>query len=185
VKGLSGGLLCDRSAELERPVFFAAARHQSDNGAKERHDCDFLGHGDPHHCHGRTSLTSPPECPQHMIDAQCYFVSVPVRRGHGAFGSSTDGTTAQAVGRAQPGLNDQSPPRRPRAGWRIRSGMLSAAQRDCGRMPHERRTRFQFTDPSVPIFRAKAFLSPEVRLWPSELALDVATGPGTVARLAA
>ena len=49
---LSGGLLCDRSAELERPVFFAAARYQSDNGAKERHGCDFLGHGDPHHCHG-------------------------------------------------------------------------------------------------------------------------------------
>jgi hypothetical protein len=74
-----------------------------------------------------------------MIDAQCYFVSAPVRRGHGAFARSTDGTTGQAVGRAQRGPNDQSPPRRPRAGWRISSGMLSAAQRDCGRMPLERR----------------------------------------------
>ena len=41
-------------------------------------------------------------------------------------------------------------------------------------------------------FSRQGFLSPwaallldEVRLWPGELALDVATGPATVARLAA
>ena len=56
---LSGGLLCDRSAELERPVFFPAARYQSNNGAQERHDCDFLGHGNPHYCHEELLLPRP------------------------------------------------------------------------------------------------------------------------------
>jgi hypothetical protein len=83
-ESLSGGLLCDRSAEFERPVFFPATRYQSDNGAKERHGCDFLGHGDPHHCHERASISSPPGRPQHGIVARCYFVQLPVRRGHGA-----------------------------------------------------------------------------------------------------
>jgi hypothetical protein len=76
---LSGGLLCDWSAEFERPVFFPATRYQSDDGAKERHDCDFLGHGDPHHCHGGVSISSPPGWPQHGIAAKGYFVQQPVR----------------------------------------------------------------------------------------------------------
>jgi hypothetical protein len=108
---LSGGLLCDWSAELERPVFFAAARYQSDNGAKERHGCDFLGHGDPHHCQGAVSITSPPACPQHMIDAKGYFVCAPVRRGHGALG-----TTGQSRGPTNTAQFDQSPPRRAMGG---------------------------------------------------------------------
>jgi hypothetical protein len=94
---LSSGLLCDRSAELERPVFFAAARHQSDNGAKERHGCDFLGHGDPHHCHRALSITSPRGCPQHTIDAKCYFVCAPVHRGHGALSAGAEGIAAGSL----------------------------------------------------------------------------------------
>jgi hypothetical protein len=120
---LSGGLLCDRSAELERPVFFAAARYQSDNGAKERHGCDFLGHGDPHHCHCANSITSPRGRPQHMIDAKGYFVCAPVRRGHGALGGSSRGHHGQAVVRpTPPDLIDRDARR---AAWRIRSDRVS------------------------------------------------------------
>jgi len=82
---LSGGLLCDRSAELERPVFFAAARYQSDNGAKERHGCNFLGHGDPHHCHGGAKYYLPSAVPPTHDRCQVPFFCAPVRRGHGAF----------------------------------------------------------------------------------------------------
>jgi hypothetical protein len=119
-ESLSGGLLCDRSAEFERPVFFPATRYQSDNGAKERHGCDFLGHGDPHHCQGAVSITSPPGCPQHMIDAKGYFVCAPVRRGHGALG-----TTGQDGVRSTPPHLINPHPGGPRAVWRIRSDRVS------------------------------------------------------------
>lgn len=76
---LSSGLLCNRSAELERPVLFSATRYQSNNCAKERDDCDFLGHGDPHPCHGGATNISAPGCAQHTIDAKRYFVYWPVR----------------------------------------------------------------------------------------------------------
>jgi hypothetical protein len=55
-----------------------------------------------------------------MIDAKGYFVCAPVRRGHGALG-----TTGQPVVRPTP-PNLINPHRDgPRAMWRIRSDMVS------------------------------------------------------------
>jgi hypothetical protein len=45
VRPLACGLLRNRAAKLQGPIFLPTACDESDDGAQERHDCDFLAHG--------------------------------------------------------------------------------------------------------------------------------------------